>query len=185
MYEVTGVAAGDALTIREQPVDGGKPADWEELGKIPANAKTVAGTGRSVQVGGQRWIEVTYESASGWVNAKHLQGVLGDAQPETVTFQCGGTEPFWSVSLGRDGADYSDPEIEAGKKLTVERSIVAQGRPGIPFLYRLKDDKGNAFQAVVSRRDWCTDGMSDFDYAFEIMFSGDNSLMQGCCTIKR
>lgn len=184
-YEVTGVKAGDTLTMREQPVDGGKPAEWKAVGAIPASAKAVLGTGRSVQASGQRWLEVSHGQVLGWVNAKHLQGVHGDADPGGVTFQCGGTEPFWSVSLSRDGADYSDPEIETGKKLSVAQTVVAQARPGIPFFYRLKDQSGAVYQAVVSQREWCSDGMSDFDYAFEVMFSGESSLMQGCCSIKR
>lgn len=143
------------------------------------------GTGRSVQASGQRWIEVSHRQVLGWVNAKHLQGAHSTADPSEVTFQCGGTEPFWSVSLSRDGANYSDPEIENGKTLSVEKTVVAQARPGIPFLYRLKDQTGAAYQAVVSQREWCSDGMSDFDYAFEVMFSSDSSLMQGCCSIKR
>lgn len=183
-YEVVGVAAGDVLTVRQEPEDGGKPADWKEVARIPAEAKNVLGTGRSKTVGTQRWMEVTHGGATGWVNAKHLQGIYGEA-PSDVVFQCGGTEPFWSVGLTRPQATYSTPEVEGEDKLAVEAVIVATGRMGAPVLYRLRSQKGAGFQAVVSPREWCSDGMSDYDYAFEVLFSDDSSLKQGCCTIKR
>lgn len=181
-YEVTGVAAGDSLVLREEPTEGGKPADWKEIQRIPPDAKNVLGTGRSTLVGGQRWIEVVHGGVTGWVNLKHLQGV--NSEVGAVAFQCSGTEPFWSISLAATGATYGDPEVET-QPLSVDAVIVAQGRPGIPVLYRMSRSQNRKSEAVVSQQAWCSDGMSDYDYAFQVMYSDETSLRQGCCTLKR
>jgi hypothetical protein len=112
-YKVIGVTAGDKLTIRSEPEDGGKPADWKEVGSIAADAKDVLGTGRSKLVGEQRWIEVSSGGYVGWVNSTFLEG--SDAFPDLQeeTFHCSGTEPFWSVTLGPKDGDYEDPESKS------------------------------------------------------------------------
>ena len=181
-YRVTGVAAGDNLTIREEPVEGGTPADWKELGRIPADAESVLGTGRSLLIGGQRWAEVSFGATRGWVNARFLaaQGDPPDLKGET--FQCSGTEPFWGVTLGPEKGEYSDPEQSFA--LTTERMQPLTARL-FPLLYRLKDDKGRSYRATVTERPGCIDGMSDYEYAFEVLLSGDDNFEQGCCVLKR
>lgn len=181
-YTVTGVAAGDSLTIREEPVEGGKPADWKELGRIPADAENVLGTGRSVQVNGQRWAEVSFGGTQGWVNTRFLSAMGDPSDLKHETFQCSGTEPFWGVTLGPESSAYSDPEQSFA--LTTERVQPSTARL-FPLLYRLKDDKGRSYRATVTERPGCIDGMSDYEYAFEVLLSGDDNFEQGCCVLKR
>ncbi len=181
-YTVTGVKAGDTLTLREQPVEGGKPSDWKALGNIPADAETVLGTGRSIQVNGQRWAEVSFSGTLGWVNATFLAAAGDPADLKGETFQCAGTEPFWGVTLGPETGEYSDPEQSF--PVVTERVQPSTARL-FPLLYRLKDDKGRSYRATVTERAGCIDGMSEYDYAFEVLLSGDDNFEQGCCVLKR
>lgn len=182
VYTVTGVKPGDTLTLREEPIDGGKPADWKALGRIPADAENVLGTGRSIEANGQRWAEVSFDGTLGWVNATFLAAMGDPADLARETFQCAGTEPFWGVTLGPETSEYSDPEQSFS--LTTERVQPSTARL-FPLLYRLKDDKGRSYRATVTQRDACTDGMSEYSYAFEVLLSGDDNFEQGCCSLKR
>jgi uncharacterized membrane protein len=181
-YKVIGVTAGDKLTIRSEPEDGGKPADWKEVGSIAADAKDVLGTGRSKLVGEQRWIEVSSGGYVGWVNSKFLEGSDDFPDLQGETFHCSGTEPFWSVTLGPKDGDYEDPESKS--KLVTDRVQAATARR-FPLLYRLTDAKGQKVQATVSHQNWCSDGMSDYDYAFQVLLARDVEFMEGCCVLKR
>lgn len=181
-YKVAGVAKGDSLTVREEPFDGGKPSEWKEVGRIPADATDVLGTGRSKRVDEQRWLEVSFGATGGWVNAKFLEGADGFPDLRGETFRCSGTEPFWGVTLGPNGGEYSTPESRT--KLTMDRVQPAVGRP-FPLLYRLTDAKGRKVRATVSHQNWCSDGMSDYDYTFQVLLSDDDNLHEGCCVIER
>lgn len=181
-YHVTGVQAGDTLTMRAEPAESGKPSDWKELGRIPSGAENVLGTGRSVQVNGQTWAEVSFGGTLGWVNAKFLAAMSDPRDLKGETFQCAGTEPFWGVTLGPEKGEYTDPEQSF--PLTTERVQPSTARL-FPLLYRLKDDKGRSYRATVTQRPGCIDGMSDYEYAFEVLLSGDETFEQGCCVLKR
>ena len=180
-YKVIGVAAGDKLAVREEPEDGGKPADWKELASIPANATNVLGTGRSKEVNKQRWSEVAVGSVKGWVNARFLTAD-DPVDLKGETFHCAGTEPFWGVTLSPNGGEFSDPDSKS--KLTVERVHPSVARL-FPLLYRLRDEKGQSLRATVTHQQWCSDGMSDYDYAFQVLLSDDANLFEGCCVLKR
>jgi uncharacterized membrane protein len=181
-YKVVGVPAGDKLVVREEPQEGGTPADWKEVASIPANATTVLGTGRSKEISKQRWSEVSVDGVTGWVNARFI--AIADLPPDLTkaTFDCFGTEPFWGVTLGPKDGELSDPESKT--TLTTEQIQPAMAR-AFPLLYRLKNAKGQSLRATVTHQTYCTDGMSDYDYAFEVLLTDDEVFHQGCCFIKR
>lgn len=181
-YQVTGVATGDTLSIREEPEEGAKPAASKAIGSIPANAKDVRGTGRSKMIGPQRWSEVSFKETLGWVNAKFLKAADDPVDLKGETFHCAGTEPFWSVTLSPTEGEYSDPESKT--MLTTERIQPSTARL-FPLLYRLKDPKGRPFTATVTHQNWCIDGMSEYEYAFEVLLSDEENFQQGCCVLKR
>lgn len=181
-YKVVGVAAGDKLALREEPQDGGKPTDWKELASIPADAAHVLGTGRSKEVGKQRWSEITLGAVTGWVNARFLAAVDEPADLKDATFNCFGTEPFWGVTLSPKASELSNPDSKS--KLTVERIQPALARL-FPLLYRLRDEKGQSLRATITHQQWCSDGMSDYDYAFQVLLSDNEHLYEGCCFLKR
>lgn len=181
-YKVIGVAPGDKLIVREEPEEGGKPTDWKAVGSLSANAAGVLGTGRSKEVNKQRWSEIVVGSVTGWVNARFLE-VAGDpVDLKSETFHCAGTEPFWGVTLGPKEGEFSDPDSKA--KLTVERVQPSMARL-FPLLYRLRNEKGQSLRATVTHQTWCSDGMSDYDYAFQVLLSDDENFYEGCCFLKR
>lgn len=182
-YKVIGISAGDSLVIREEPVEGGKVAEWKERGRIPASAVDVLGTGRSKLIGQQRWYEVAHGGNQGWVNGTFLEG--GEtADLKGVTFSCAGTEPFWGVTLAGNGAGtYTDPE-EQPVTLSLEQVQAATARH-FPLFYRGKGSNGRTYRATIARQSWCTDGMSDYEYGFQILLTDDEVFQEGCCFIKR
>lgn len=181
-YKVVGVPAGDKLVIRAEPEDGGKLADWKALASVPAGASNVLGTGRSKEVNKQRWAEVVVDGVTGWVNARFLE-VAGDpVDLKGETFHCAGTEPFWGVTLGPKEGEFSDPDSKS--KLTVERVQSSIARL-FPLLYRLRNEKGQSLRATVARQTGCIDGMSDYEYGFQVLLSDDENLFEGCCVLKR
>ena len=181
-YKVVGVPAGDKLTVREEPQEGGKPADWKEVANIPADATNVLGTGRSKEINKQRWSEVAVGAVTGWVNARFLAIADAPSDLKDATFDCFGTEPFWGVTLGPKEGELTEPESKSA--LTTAQVQPATARL-FPLLYRLKNAKDQSLRATVTHQTWCTDGMSDYDYAFEVLLSDDETFHQGCCFIKR
>ncbi len=181
-YKIVGVTAGDRLVMREEPQEGGKPTDWATLGNIPANATSVLGTGRSKEVGNQRWSEIAFNGVTGWVNARFLATADDPVDLKGETFQCAGTEPFWGVTLGPKEGEFSEPDSNA--KLTTTRVQPSMARL-FPLLYRLSNEKGQSLRATITHQQWCSDGMSDYDYAFQVLLSDDENFYEGCCSLKR
>lgn len=181
-YDVTGVAAGDTLALREEPEEGAKSSDWKTVANIPRAATNILGTGRSKLIGKQRWLEVSFASKQGWVNAHFLKGADAPVDLKDQTFRCYGTEPFWGVTLGPKDSEYNDPETKTALTTT---SVQPSSARLFPLLYRLKNHKGQHIRATVSRQEWCIDGMSDYEYGFEVLLSDDENFQQGCCVIQR
>lgn len=185
-YQVTNVQSDDALIMREEPSGEGKPSDSKELGRIPGGSDNVLGTGRSLLVGSQTWREVSHGGTRGWVNDKYLTAT-DQADLKDATFSCSGTEPFWGVKLGPAKGSYSDPDTADPESPTQleTKSVQAATARLFPLLYRLADTAGKPYIATVSHRNSCTDGMSEYDYAFEVFLIKDDVFQQGCCVIER
>lgn len=181
-YKVVGVAAGDKLVVREEPEEGGKPTDWKEIASLPAGAMNVLGTGRSKEVNKQRWSEIAVGTVTGWVNARFLAVADEPQDLKDQTFLCAGTEPFWGVTLSPAEGELSDPDTKT--KLVTERVQPSMARL-FPLLYRLRNEKGQSVRATVTHQQWCSDGMSDYDYAFQVLLSDDENFFEGCCRLKR
>ncbi len=181
-YKVTGVAAGDRLIVRDEPQDGGKLSDWAQITSLSADATNVLGSGRSKLVNKQRWVEVVVGPATGWVSERFLAAADDPVDLKGQTFQCGGTEPFWGVTLGPKVAEMSDPDSRS--KLTVERVQPSVARM-FPLLYRMRNEKGQSVRATVTHQQYCSDGMSDYDYAFQVLLSDEEELWEGCCWLQR
>jgi uncharacterized membrane protein len=132
-------------------------------------------------VGKQRWSEVNFRGATGWVNAHFLETAVDPVDLKGETFRCAGPEPFWSVTLSPTESEFSD---HSKSKLTVERVQTAVARY-FPLLFRLRNAKVQPLRATVTRQTWCSDGMLDYHYAFQVLLSDDEHLYQGCCVLKR
>lgn len=95
--------------------------------------------------------------------------------------KCGGTEPFWDLTIGAKKAKYWDQD-EIGKKTTLDILSVQDARgmmPGEVRKYRFKNAWSIA-DAVVLRKK-CDDGMSDTIYPYSITFTTESKVFSGCC----
>ncbi|MGH6855000.1 MAG: hypothetical protein ACREDN_06240 [Aestuariivirga sp.] len=169
-YEVTGIAADDALVIRVAPKASSKKAgrygpDDKDI-QIYRRKGNWALTGRSGQA-----------KPDGWVNMRYLK-LSTAASPAAASrvelpMTCLGTEPFWSLTIDSpENAAYSDPEI-AAKYYAV--SAFQSSKKGANLLL---DGSGQ----VSIKAGNCSDGMSDtqFPYSVRILFP-DGREVNGCC----
>ena len=93
-----------------------------------------------------------------------------------------GTEPFWSVSVGRDEIVFSSPTTD-GLKYPDRQPMTASGRPADWVLaYRLR---GNPGGFLILRKDGtCTDGMSDNVYPYNATLILGSRVLDGCAEKK-
>ncbi|MBK22790.1 MAG: hypothetical protein CME70_02195 [Halobacteriovorax sp.] len=114
--------------------------------------------------------------------------ISGAVQAEVLN--CGGTEPFWSLTINEEDKtvvynDFNGEEnLKTFKNLKVAkpindtsvRSITAErgfrGRKKLSAVVLLTDG---------DYRTYCSDGMSDFQYQYEIILNLDGQPLQGCC----
>lgn len=167
---VSGVSAGDALNVRsgpstEDPVIGGLP-----------NGAAVEVTART----GDGWARILHGEGNGWVAMRYLQERRAEEVPETLF--CGGTEPFWSLTLESDGAmTFTEMEGASSRMSPAWRHSVA-GRSNGSFAIG-----SDSYIALFHRRD-CSDGMSDRTYGWALDFlrtGGQGAYLQGCCRMLR
>lgn len=186
-FRVTRVARSDVLNIRERVDDQASISGTKILGRIPANGSGVLGSGATLMVGRTRWFEVRYKDTRGWVNGRFLKPVSGGLGSEFESnLFCAGTEPFWSLKVQDLAAEVRQPDAPA-EHYAVSVREPFQGRPDALAL-RLVSDTAPEISALIQHIQWCSDGMSDLDYAFEVrvigLGKGDHPL-RGCCSLLR
>ncbi|MFN6566253.1 hypothetical protein [Dendronalium sp. ChiSLP03b] len=89
-----------------------------------------------------------------------------------------GTEPFWSITISKQGIVYSTPDV---KKQTFPyvTPLKAQGRPAdLVRVYRLRGRGNNTL--ILKKVSVCSDGMSDKNYPYSAIFIRDNMVLEGC-----
>lgn len=176
LHDVTGVAGDDVLNIRSGP-----SASTEIIGAfgpfqhdIEVVALNPAGT----------WGLVNTAEGSGWASMRFLArqprqdwGHMPDA------LECGGTEPFWGLSIRADGTVRLDRLGEVDFYITRAR-IPASGRPD-RFAIRAGNDAGEIAPIIAYAA--CSDGMSDQVFGLTVDFlhrsGGGETLYSGCCRL--
>lgn len=186
-FRVTGVKRSDVLNVRERVEDQATISQKKILGQIPANSTGVLGSGASVKIGSARWYEVRYKDVRGWVNGRYLQPVSSELDDEFQSnLFCGGTEPFWALRIEDDTAELRRPD-DPTARYTVAIREPFQGRKDA-LAMRLVSENGPGISALVQQKEWCSDGMSDLEYAFEVHIVGltdGETPLQGCCSLLR
>lgn len=169
LYDVTGVAKGDVLNLREGPL-----ASAAAIGQLPPDAKAVEGV---QTVNG--WVLVIVGEQSGWARQTFLKqhpDLWADgARP---ALHCYGTEPFWSLDLAGSGQ-------KGGMQFQVEDKITTFPHPDIrQSRNRLYDYRfaGGGVEASLSEAA-CSDGMSDRTMGLSVMVNTPDALFSGCCMI--
>jgi uncharacterized membrane protein len=186
-YRVTGVMPSDRLNVRERVDDQDKISATKILGQIPANGRGILGSGATQRVGNTRWFEVRYGEVRGWVNGRFLAPLSPKIGRELESdLFCSGTEPFWSLKVENTVAELRQPD-EQPERVSVLVREPFQGREDALAL-RLADDGGPELSALIQNKEWCNDGMSDLEYAFEVHIlglRGHDQPLRGCCSLLR
>lgn len=176
LFDVTGVAAGDKLNIRETP-----SAQARIIGTLPADAK-------GVEVVAERagWAQVNTAERAGWVKSRYLAYRTDVWLPGGLPagLNCLGTEPFWSVRQVGPQVVYETPD---GARAMERRVVLDDGLPRSPARAVIAGDGQGRMTAVIQPAQ-CSDGMSDRVYGLSAVLvfdgAGQPSRMQtGCCRL--
>jgi uncharacterized membrane protein len=182
-YRVVNVATDDTLNVREHPSKSA-PA----IGSLLPTTTGIIVTGISQSVEGATWWQVLHgaaEGSTGWVNAQFLARDDASGEPESdFNLRCVGTEPFWSLDLTTGQAIFLGPEGLSIKWRASHWRQAAGFGPGHRFAIELgsAEHSHEGWAAVSRAQQFCTDGMSDFEYPYDVIITiprGD--IMGGCC----
>ncbi|MGF1447056.1 MAG: SH3 domain-containing protein [Pikeienuella sp.] len=175
-HRVSGVAPQDVLNIRSAP-----SADAPIIGALAPFAAPV-----EVVVSHAGWGRVTQGEQGGWVSMRYLAPIEmpefgASGLPQGLV--CAGTEPFWSLELGANGARMSELGGTTGVFQILDAEQ-AEGRPDPAALW-LGGPAGPAL-AQLTRR-YCTDTMTDRIYAYTAALALETAagrrLLAGCCRV--
>ncbi|MGA9377877.1 MAG: hypothetical protein WBV73_03665 [Phormidium sp.] len=118
------------------------------------------------------------------------ENVLISQTPAKVeTFIGGGAEPFWDITVNRNGIVYSSPDYSSSEisKRTYSYPYVApikaEGRPlDVVRVYRLNGQPNGIL--IIKKTDSCSDSMSDKVYPYQATLILGNRVMEGCAERK-
>ncbi|MBC5796082.1 hypothetical protein H5968_13235 [Sphaerospermopsis sp. LEGE 00249] len=97
-------------------------------------------------------------------------------------FVARGTEPFWSVTVGRRGIIYSSPG-NRDQTFPYTAPLTAQGRPNdLVRVYRFRGRENNML--ILRKVNSCSDGMSDKNYPYSAILMLGNRVLEGCAEKK-
>jgi len=173
LFEVTGVAAGDMLNIRDAPMAGAGL-----VGTFRPDARGVEVVGTSAD---RKWGLVNAGEGHGYVALRFLARQPG---PDWFALQapltCSGTEPFWTLAFdpALPVAVYRTPDVQAS--FTVQARWPGQARQPVAGL-ALGTNRFLNLQPAI-----CSDGMTDrqFGIAALLFLQGGTGpvTLSGCCT---
>jgi uncharacterized membrane protein len=105
-------------------------------------------------------------------------------KPPQVLVSASGTEPFWSVSVTRQGIEYRTPEQTSPVKFAYSAPIAAQGRPmDMVQVYRLRNRLSDGWLMIQKAgREQCNDGMSDNLYPYHAIVMLNGKVQAGCAS---
>ena len=173
-YDVTGVAANDVLNVRTQPTTSSAITGVLAPDAVGVEVLEISGNGR--------WGRISHPDAAGWASLRFLEPRASAHGEMPESFECSGTEPFWSLAIRSDklalsemsGPGYAGP---AGNR------TMAAGRTDRLSIRGFSD--GQNLTAVIARQT-CSDGMSDIDYPFtaDVLISTPEGHrhLAGCCS---
>lgn len=180
LFDVSGVAAGDVLNIRETP--SGRAAI---IGTLAPDAEGIEVVGTDPS---GRWGQVNTGERSGWVSMRFLNYRTDVWEEGAVPtgMVCAGTEPFWSFRIEGGSLIWQDPEqkISMSGVQIRDRGFFRDPRRGL-----FVEDDHNIIAATITPAQ-CSDGMSDMAFGLEttvLMQSRSEPvrMYSGCCSIAR
>jgi uncharacterized membrane protein len=182
-YRVLNVSPSDVLNVRSQAA-----ASAPIIGSLRSDVTGIIVTGVSQSVSDSTWwqiVQPTGNKAIGWVNARFLIPADSGAEPKTdFGLRCTGTEPFWSLEVAEGSARFEAPEGDRPSWKASRWRDAGGHRPGHRFVIELGTESAHAVGwAAISRpQQFCTDGMSDLRYPYElIVMTPTGRVLAGCC----
>jgi len=117
--------------------------------------------------------------------AMMLAGASAHAAAKTPVFYCSGTEPFWNLKVHPKGIKFETPYDQSVRYLEAEPQGFANVGTDYTKIYHTRSADSTATIIIRNADGKCSDGMSDKDYGYEVMFM-DSKLgdMLGCCDLK-
>ena len=170
IYQVTAISSDDALNVRSGPSTA-----YLAIGSLQngAQVEVTADTGEG-------WARILHGEGNGWVAMRYLQPLPASAMPDTLF--CGGTEPFWSLTLEPDGSLVFTEAGQQSQPIPPDWRHGVSGRPPASFAV------GSDVYAALFHRRTCSDGMSDRTYGWALDFlriGGEGAYLKGCCRMLR
>lgn len=106
------------------------------------------------------------------------------AAAQQASLQCGGTEPFWSITVTRTAMWISTPDEDRVNLVLVQPRNATARQPDLVRVYQTRraDGKGPATLVVTRNESSCSDGMSEKRYAYDAVYFDRERVLQGCCS---
>lgn len=123
-----------------------------------------------------------WESNHSYANNSILEekSLISQTPAKVESFIASGTEPFWSITVNRNGIIYSSPE-QSKRTYPYVSPIAAQGRPiDVVRVYRLNGRPNGTL--IIKKANFCSDGMSDKDYPYAATLILGNQVLEGCAS---
>ena len=185
-YKVVGISASDLLNVRSEAA-----MSAPIIGSLSFDATAITVTGVSQRGSHATWWQIVQpigQKATGWVNSRFLAPAVG-AEPTTgFALRCTGTEPFWSLEMEEEHAVFETPEGERSSWKASGWRLAAGQRPGHRFAIQLGNENAQAmgWVAVWRPQQFCTDGMSNLEFPYEVMVTTPTGRdLAGCCARAR
>jgi uncharacterized membrane protein len=153
------------------------------IGQIPSGTKALMPIGETFQLeDGRVFMAVRFEGRNGWVDAARLTRRWSEDW-EVERLYCGGTEPFWGMSIEGETAELQINE----ETFKLRRQLVLKGANRRDVRELRWDTGPDTWVSFISDRPTCSDGSSDFFYPLEILISTGQSqvatgALVGCCS---
>ena len=171
LYETTNVPTDDVLNVREMP-----DADSVQIGSLPYNATDIEVVAFSFQ---GNWAMINIEGQTGWVSTRFLKR-MSDETNNSLSLQCFGTEPFWSLSITQNEILFSTPDAQTRHPIqttSLASNSVDFRAFGGSVLWG--QEQNVVRSSIVPGR--CNDGMSDEIYGLHYF---DDRGAVGCCSLR-
>ena len=103
-------------------------------------------------------------------------------------YVCTGTEPFFSLDINATSGKlhYTSPENEKGILYSVTSPLQARGiQEGnvVVFKGKKSDISATLLSSTIAGKT-CSDGMSDNEYSYHLVYTTHQTVMYGCCEPK-
>ena len=171
LYQTTNVPTDDVLNVREMP-----DADSSQIGSLPYNATDIEVVAFSFQ---GNWAMINIEGQTGWVSARFLKRIP-DETNNSLSLQCFGTEPFWSLNITQNEILISTPDAQT--RHTIQTTSLASDSVDFRAFggsVTWSQEQNVVRSSIVPGR--CNDGMSDAIYGLHYF---DDRGAVGCCSLR-